>query len=47
MIKRRDNVIETTRSDLDALLRRVDLLILNDSKAREMTWLRSRRGHPK
>src|SRR6266403_3012078 len=29
--------IETTRSDLDALLRRVDLLILNDSEAREMT----------
>src|SRR6266704_3865326 len=29
--------IETTRSDLDALLQRVDLLILNDSEAREMT----------
>src|ERR1700756_577923 len=29
--------IETTRPDLDALLRRVDLLILNDSEAREMT----------
>src|SRR5213595_68560 len=29
--------IETTRADLDALLRRVDLLILNDSEAREMT----------
>src|SRR5881392_1143315 len=29
--------IESTRSDLDALLRRVDLLILNDSEAREMT----------
>src|SRR5205807_9752481 len=29
--------IETTRLDLDALLRRVDLLILNDSEAREMT----------
>jgi sugar/nucleoside kinase (ribokinase family) len=29
--------IEATRSDLDALLRRVDLLILNDSEAREMT----------
>jgi sugar/nucleoside kinase (ribokinase family) len=29
--------IETTRSDLDALLRRVDLLILNDSEAREIT----------
>jgi len=29
--------IETTRVDLDALLRRVDLLILNDSEAREMT----------
>jgi len=29
--------IETTRKDLDALLRRVDLLILNDSEAREMT----------
>ena len=29
--------IETARSDLDALLRRVDLLILNDSEAREMT----------
>ncbi len=29
--------IETTRGDLDALLRRVDLLILNDSEAREMT----------
>src|SRR2546428_7015695 len=29
--------IETTRSDLDALLRHVDLLILNDSEAREMT----------
>src|SRR3954464_9442617 len=28
--------IETARSDLDALLRRVDLLILNDSEAREM-----------
>jgi len=28
--------IETTRTDLDALLRRVDLLILNDSEAREM-----------
>ena len=29
--------IGTARSDLDALLRRVDLLILNDSEAREMT----------
>jgi cytidine kinase len=29
--------IETARSDLDLLLRRVDLLILNDSEAREMT----------
>lgn len=29
--------IETTRSDLDALIKRVDLLILNDSEAREMT----------
>src|SRR5437016_7548564 len=29
--------IETTRTDLDALLPRVDLLILNDSEAREMT----------
>src|SRR6266568_3447358 len=29
--------IETARSDLDALLQRVDLLILNDSEAREMT----------
>jgi sugar/nucleoside kinase (ribokinase family) len=29
--------IKTTRKDLDALLRRVDLLILNDSEAREMT----------
>src|SRR5437870_9333022 len=29
--------IETTRSDLEALLPRVDLLILNDSEAREMT----------
>jgi cytidine kinase len=29
--------IQTTRPDLDALLRRVDLLILNDSEAREMT----------
>ena len=29
--------IETTRRDLDALLPRVDLLILNDSEAREMT----------
>src|SRR5256884_1669827 len=29
--------IETTRKDLDALLPRVDLLILNDSEAREMT----------
>src|SRR5437762_3380452 len=29
--------IATTRPDLDALLRRVDLLILNDSEAREMT----------
>src|SRR5436853_3016850 len=29
--------IESTRCDLDALLRRVDLLILNDSEAREMT----------
>jgi sugar/nucleoside kinase (ribokinase family) len=29
--------IETTRSDLDALLPRVDLLILNDSEARQMT----------
>jgi sugar/nucleoside kinase (ribokinase family) len=29
--------IETTRTDLEALLRRVDLLILNDSEAREMT----------
>ena len=29
--------IETTWSDLDALLPRIDLLILNDSEAREMT----------
>src|SRR5437660_5928107 len=29
--------IETTRADLEALLRRVDLLILNASEAREMT----------
>jgi sugar/nucleoside kinase (ribokinase family) len=29
--------IETTRTDLNALLPRVDLLILNDSEAREMT----------
>ncbi|HEX4652845.1 MAG TPA: PfkB family carbohydrate kinase, partial [Candidatus Udaeobacter sp.] len=29
--------IESARSDLDALLKRVDLLILNDSEAREMT----------
>jgi len=29
--------IETTRSDLDTLLPRVDLLILNDSEAREIT----------
>ena len=29
--------IQTTRADLDALLARVDLLILNDSEAREMT----------
>lgn len=29
--------IETAREDLDALLPRVDLLILNDSEAREMT----------
>ncbi len=29
--------IETTRGDLDALLPRVDLLIVNDSEAREMT----------
>jgi cytidine kinase len=29
--------IETTRADLDALLARIDLLILNDSEAREMT----------
>ncbi|MGI8438396.1 MAG: PfkB family carbohydrate kinase, partial [Chthoniobacterales bacterium] len=29
--------IETTRADLDALLPRVDLVILNDSEAREMT----------
>jgi sugar/nucleoside kinase (ribokinase family) len=29
--------IETARDDLDALLSRVDLLILNDSEAREMT----------
>jgi sugar/nucleoside kinase (ribokinase family) len=29
--------IEIARSDLDALLGRVDLLILNDSEAREMT----------
>src|SRR5438045_960400 len=29
--------IETTRPDLDALLPRVDLLILNDSEAREIT----------
>jgi sugar/nucleoside kinase (ribokinase family) len=29
--------IETTRSDLDALMARIDLLILNDSEAREMT----------
>ena len=28
--------IETTRADLDALLPRVDLLILNDSEARQM-----------
>jgi sugar/nucleoside kinase (ribokinase family) len=32
-----DHWIETTRADLEALLRRVDLLILNDSEAREMT----------
>src|SRR5437764_3733554 len=29
--------IETTRADLDALLTRIDLLILNDSEAREIT----------
>ena len=29
--------IQTTRNDLDALLPRVDLLIVNDSEAREMT----------
>ena len=29
--------IETTRKDLDALIPRVDLLILNDSEARQMT----------
>ncbi len=29
--------IETARADLDALLKHVDLLILNDSEAREMT----------
>ena len=29
--------IETTRADLDALLPRIDLLILNDSEAREFT----------
>lgn len=29
--------IETARPDLDALLQRIDLLILNDSEAREMT----------
>ena len=29
--------IETTRADLDSLLPRVDLLILNDSEARQMT----------
>jgi cytidine kinase len=29
--------IETTRADLDALLPRVDLLIVNDSEARELT----------
>ena len=29
--------IETTRADLDALIPRVDLLILNDSEARELT----------
>jgi sugar/nucleoside kinase (ribokinase family) len=29
--------IQTTRADLDALLPRVDMLILNDSEAREMT----------
>src|SRR5207237_95397 len=29
--------IATTRADLDALLPRIDLLILNDSEAREMT----------
>src|SRR4051794_21112894 len=29
--------IQTTRKDLDALLSRVDLLILNDSEAREIT----------
>jgi sugar/nucleoside kinase (ribokinase family) len=29
--------IETTRADLDALIPRVDLLILNDSEARQMT----------
>src|SRR5436853_1299449 len=29
--------IQTTRGDLDALLPRVDLLILNDSEARELT----------
>jgi sugar/nucleoside kinase (ribokinase family) len=29
--------IETTRKDLDALLTRIDLLILNDSEAREIT----------
>jgi sugar/nucleoside kinase (ribokinase family) len=47
--------IETTRADLDALLPRVDLLILNDSEARELTKETSlikagrkiRRGGPK
>src|SRR5579884_3157824 len=29
--------IETARADLDALLQRIDLLILNDSEAREIT----------
>jgi cytidine kinase len=29
--------IETARADLEALIRRVDLLILNDSEARQMT----------
>ena len=41
--------IETTRADLDALLPRVDLLILNDSEARQMTketsLIRAGRAH--